>query len=330
MREPAFQKRNKEKWLQYKKDLNELDEVTPDEQADMFIELTDDLAYSRTFYPESNTTKFLNNLAVKLHQAIYKNRKERGNRILDFWRVELPTLFYHSHRQLLLSFIIFSIAIGVGVLSSANDGTFVRLILGDAYVNMTLDNIAKGDPMGVYGDSPADAMFLMITINNIRVSFMAFVMGALFSFGTGLVLFYNGVMLGAFQYFFYEKGLFITSFLAIWIHGTLEISAIVIAGCAGFVMGNSILFPGTYSRLESFKKGAKQGLKIIIGLVPVFIAAGFLESFMTRHYQNSWVVNLSIILLSLGFIIAYFIIYPIYLNNQLPYEHHTNSQIKRE
>jgi len=314
MREPLFQKRNKEKWQQYEKDLDKLNQITPDTQADMFVELTDDLAYSRTFYPQSNTTKYLNNLAVKLHQAIYKNRKERSNRFVEFWTRELPTLSYHSHKQLLLAFVIFTIAMGIGALSAANDGTFVRLILGDQYVNMTLDNIAKGDPMAVYKGEEETPMFLYITINNIRVSFLAFVMGAMLSFGTGFILLTNGIMLGAFQYFFYQKGVFITSVLAVWIHGTLEISAIVIAGCAGFVMGNSILFPGTFSRLESFKKGAKQGLKIIVGLVPIFIAAGFLESFVTRHYQENWVLNLSIILISLTFIIFYFVIYPIYLN----------------
>src|SRR3546814_13017991 len=84
-------------------------------------------------------------------------------------------------------------------------------------------------------------------------------------------------MLGAFQFFFYQKGLLLTSVLSIWIHGTLEISAIIIAGSAGLVMGNSLLFPGTWSRLESFRRGARRGLKIVIGLVPVFITAALLE-----------------------------------------------------
>src|SRR3546814_12119350 len=104
-------------------------------------------------------------------------------------------------------------------------------------------------------------MFLYIAFNNIKVSFLAFVAGVLFSFGTVWVLFQNGVMLGAFQFFFYQKGLLLTSVLSIWIHGTLEISAIIIAGSAGLVMGNSLLFPGTWSRLESFRRGARRGLR---------------------------------------------------------------------
>jgi uncharacterized membrane protein SpoIIM required for sporulation len=85
---------------------------------------------------------------------------------------------------------------------------------------------------------------------------------------------------------------------------------IIIAGCAGIVMGNSILFPGTYSRKVSFQKGANSGLKIVLGTVPLFIIAGFIEGFITRHAGFSAVVDVSIIVLSLVFIIFYFILYP--------------------
>ena len=71
----------------------------------------------------------------------------------------------------------------------------------------------------------------------------------------------------------------------IWIHGTLEISAIVLAGAAGLVLGNSFLFPKTYTRMASILKGAKDGLKIVLGLIPIFIVAAFFESFVTRHTE---------------------------------------------
>jgi uncharacterized membrane protein SpoIIM required for sporulation len=179
---------------------------------------------------------------------------------------------------------------------------------------MTLENIEKGDPMAVYKSSGQMNMFFMITLNNIFVSFKAFAYGIFVSVGTVYILLSNGIMLGAFQFFFYQKGLLLTSVLSIWIHGTLEISAIVIGGCAGMVMGNSLLFPGTYSRMESLKIGAKKGLKIIVGLVPIFIMAGFLESFVTRLTEWHWFFKLSIILLSAFFIVFYFVIYPIQLN----------------
>jgi uncharacterized membrane protein SpoIIM required for sporulation len=315
MRESAFLKKNTAKWQEFEHLLAE-PQINPDHLADLFVRVTDDLSYARTQYPESRTTAYLNNLAASIHLSIYRNRKEKKNRFITFWKYELPNLFFSVRRQFLYSFLIFFAAALIGGVSAAHDPTFVRLILGDDYVNTTLANIEKGDPLAIYKSSGQVDMFLGITYNNIRVSFLAFVAGIFFSFGSGYLLLSNGIMLGAFQYFFYQKGLLITSLLTIWIHGTLEISAIVIAGGAGLVMGNSLLFPGTYSRMESFKRGAKNGIKIVIGLVPVFIAAGFLESFVTRLTYWHWSAKLAIILLSAFFILYYFVIYPAVLNQQ--------------
>jgi len=312
MREAQFKNQNTSKWLEFEKEISKDVKTNPDKLADLFVQLTDDLSYARSNYPDSQTTLFLNNLTAKVHQSIYRNKKESKSRFLTFWSIELPSLFYSCHKQLLYSFIIFSLSLIIGVVSSANEEDFPRLILGDSYVNMTIDNIKKGDPMGVYKDNGEMEMFYFIPLHNIQVMGMSFIAGVLSM--TWYFLFQNGVMVGTFQYFFYKYGLLGTSALSIWIHGTLEISCLILGGCAGLVMGNSILFPGTYSRMESFKSGAKKGLKIAIGITPLLVVAGFLESFVTRHTEMPTFFKLSIIILSAIFIIWYFIIYPIQLN----------------
>ncbi|GAB3034507.1 stage II sporulation protein M [Spirosoma pulveris] len=315
MREALFVKRNTDKW----RDIEQNPTRDPDELTARFVELTDDLSYARTFYPDSNVTRYLNGLAAQMHRGLMQNRRDDRSRFITFWKYELPLLFKQSHKLLVVSAGIFLAAGILGWLSAAHDNTFVRLILGDAYVNMTLENISKGDPLGVYNSSDQSTMFVQITLNNIYVAFRTFIFGLFASFGTMAMLFYNGVMLGAFQYFFYERGLLLDSVLKIWIHGTLEISAIIIAGCAGLTVGNSLLFPGTFSRLESFKRGIKQGLKIAVGLVPVFIMAGFLESFVTRLTLPP-LVSGSIIMVSAAFIIWYFVLYPISLNRTINHD----------
>lgn len=310
MREVTFLKKNADKWKEFETFLSSKENINPDKLAALFIELTDDLSYSRTFFPESKTTQYLNSLTARVHQSIYKSKKERKERFFRFWKYEAPLLFYKHRLKIVISFSIFFISMLMGVVSSAGDSGFVRLIMGDGYVNMTLENIDKGDPMAVYKQMNGVDMFLGITFNNIRVSFIAFVYGILISFGTGWVLMSNGIMLGAFQYFFHIHNLLFESILVIWIHGTLEISAIIIAGAAGLVLGNSILFPGTYSRRQSFIIGSKEGLKIIVSLVPIFITAGFLESFVTRFTGMPIYLSLTIIISSAIFVIWYFVIYP--------------------
>jgi uncharacterized membrane protein SpoIIM required for sporulation len=314
MTETAFVKSRREVWQNFERMLLSPRQASPDALADSFIQLTDDLAYARTFFPKSKITQYLNMLTVKAHQSIYRNRRERRERLIDFWRIELPLAVFSAHRSILYSFLIFAVAAFIGALSTAGDNSFVRLILGDVYVNMTLANIQKGDPMAVYKSARELPMFLGITLNNILVSFYAFALGVLCSFGTAYVLLYNGIMLGTFQYFFYQHGLLFESALVIWIHGTLEISAIVLAGGAGLTIGNSILFPESFTRLDSFLRGAKCGVKIIIGLIPIFIAAGFLESFVTRHTDMPLFLSLLIIFGSLAFVVWYFVLYPIHLS----------------
>ena len=171
--------------------------------------------------------------------------------------------------------------------------------------------------MKVYKEMNDVEMFMGITISNIRVALMAFIYGVLLSIGSLYIMMRNGVMLGSFQYFFYDKGVLWESVRTIWIHGTIEISVIVIAGAAGLVLGNGILFPGTYTRLESFKRSMKDGLKIVVSTIPFFIIAGFLEGFVTRHTEMPDWLAIIIITLSLLLIIFYYVIYPRIAYNKL-------------
>jgi len=312
VREGQFIQQNIEKWKIYQYEPTS----DPDEMAERFTELVNDLGYAKTFYPQSKVTLYLNKLASGIYLGIYKNKKEESSRIVRFWKKELPLVIRNHHREILYSFLIFLFFAVMAAFSAANDQQFVRGVLGNNYVEMTEQNIAKGDPFGVYKGQDSLSMFLWIAVHNVQVSFMIFIAGLLAGLGTVWLLFNNGVMLGAFQYYFFSRGLGWKSVLVIWIHGTLEISSIIIAGAAGIVLGKSLLFPGTYKRLPSLKRGARDGIKMMIGLVPVFIMAAFLEGFVTRYSQMPVWLSLFILIVSATFIIWYFIIYPIRLRKK--------------
>jgi len=310
MREASFLSKNEKKWRKVESILEKESKVSPDESANLFVSLTNDLSYARTHYPESITTRYLNSLTARIFQQINVGRREKFSRIYKFWKYELPMVVARHHKKMLWVFLYFVTCVAIGVISTHYDETFPRVVLGDRYVDMTLENIANGDPMGVYKHTSSNPMFLYITYNNIRVAGYIFIGGLLASLGTYYFLFTNGVMLGTFQYFFVQKGLFLSSFLTIWIHGTLEISSFIIAGTAGVVLGNSLLYPGSYPRKTSLVFGAKEALKILIGIIPLIIFSAFLESFITRLTNSPALVKGGIILASLCFVIWYFILYP--------------------
>lgn len=316
MREALFIKKNKERWEK----MVHLPSDNIDEMAGEFTQLVDDLGYSKTFYPTSKTTTFLNTESSKRYLSIYKNRREEQNRFVHFFKTELPLTIAKHHKVLLVCFAIFMLFFVVGFYSTIKDESIVRDILGDDYVRMTEKNIADGNPFGVYQKDNPFLMWLGIMINNISVSFRYFMEGLLFPFFTIPELVRDGMMVGAFDAFFYAKGLGNMFILTVMLHGTLELSSIVIAATAGVVLGKSWLFPGTLTRLDAFKQGAKDGVKIIIGIVPVLMIAAFFEGFVTRYYKMPIWISITILAVSATFIIGYFVIYPLKLkkkNSQL-------------
>lgn len=323
MREAMFIKKNVEKWTRYQQEKP----AGADETAERFTTLVDDLSYAKTYYPRSKVTRWINGLAAEIYQDIYRNKKEKLSRIFDFWKYELPLIFKKYHRIFLFSTVAFCLFIFIGVWGSTSDPEFIREVLGPQYVAMTENNIANGDPFGVYKDDNKFSMFVRIALNNIRVAFMTFIGGFTLGFVTLYLMWSNGIMIGCFHYLFVQHGLGAKAVMVIWVHGTLEIASIIIASAAGFILANGILFPGTFSRLESFKRGAKDAAKVLLCLVPFFIAASFLESYVTHLMGRTFATGdeaglpvwMSILILagSFAFLVWYFVIWPIILDKRI-------------
>lgn len=315
MRETRFIKQNQEKWSEFEKTLKG-EAKDADRLRDLFVQITDDLAYSRTFYPSRSVRVYLNGLAQRVFLKINREGKKPIDSLKQFWVADLPFEIYQARKTFFFTLFIFFLALGIGVLSCAMDPAFAEVILGADYVNMTEANIASNDPMQVYKQRGEFDMFLSITFNNLLVAFLAFAMGVFWGLGTLVVLVSNAIMVGCFQYFFVHHGLFWDSFLTIWIHGTLEISAIVIASAAGFSMGRGIAFPGTYTRRQAFRQSARRGTKILMGTIPLFIIAGFFEGYLTRQTETPDVVRGFFIVVCLFVVVGYFIWYPWYRQKQ--------------
>jgi len=312
VREALFIKKNRDKWTK----IQQSPAKDADQLANDFTELVNDLAYAKTFYPTSKVTKFLNGQASKIYLSIYQNRKEESNRLATFWKYDLPLTVRKHHGTILLLFIFFSLFFIIGFFSSWNNPTYMREMIGEDYVNMTEENIANGNPFGIYQTGTPFIVWIGIFINNTVVALTYYAKGILFGIPTILSLLRFGVEVGAFDYMFASRGLAEMFVLTVFIHGTLEITSIIFASAAGVILGKSFLFPGTIGRWASFKQGAKDGLKIIVGIIPVLMIAAFFESFVTRHYRMHWGFSLSILFASFLFIVWYFIIYPIQLQKR--------------
>ena len=308
MKESDFISKNKKIWKSSESSLKEKKSDTS--LGDSFMKITDDLSYSQTYYNRRSVRIYLNQLGQNFYNRINSTGRDTKINFLGFWRDELPLIMYQSRKHMWVAALVFFIAVIIGAFSTEMDEGFVRETLGDSYVNMTEENIAKGDPMAVYKSEDFMSMFFRIWINNLFVSAWIYVLGILFCLGTIGILVSNGVMLGTFQYYFYKKGLLYESFLTIWQHGTIEILSIVIEGTAGLVLGASLIFPGSLPRDVSLKLGAIKSLKIFLGCIPLITLAAFIESFFTRYDDLPHSIRWLVILGSLILMVGYYVVLP--------------------
>jgi uncharacterized membrane protein SpoIIM required for sporulation len=313
MRETNFIQQNKEKWGKFEKVVSS-DKTDPEELSNLFLEVTDDLSYARTFYPNRSVRVYLNGIAQKIFYSIYRNKRGGVGRFLSFWAKEVPQILYESRKELFFSLIVFLLAVGIGVLSTIMDVDFPRVILGDEYVNRTMENIEAGRPMSVYSSGDSSDMFFQIALNNLRVACLAFLVGLLFGVGTVYLLLFNGIMVGAFQMLFIQQGIYWESILTIWSHGTIEIACIIIAGGAGLTLGKGLVFPSTYSRVQSLQLAARRGILIMATIAPLIVLAAFIEGFFTGS-SASMATRMVVVGVSLGFVLLYFVAFP-YLRAQ--------------
>ena len=170
MREALFIKKNKDRWLKH-----QLHPPTdPDVMASNFTQLVDDLAYAKTFYPTSSVTRYINSQASGVYLKIYQNRKEDSNRVWQFWKKGLPLTIYRHRKPMLFALALFLMFFSIGFFLSGRDESVARAVLGDGYVEVTQDNIDKGNPFGIYEGGNPILSWLMLMVHNIRVSLIIF------------------------------------------------------------------------------------------------------------------------------------------------------------
>lgn len=310
--ESEFINSNKQKWSDLEKDIK----FNKTDIFEDFSQLSDDSSFSQTYYKNRSIRVYLNHVLTKLQAKMMNKRSQIDRNYGEFWTLIVPKALYSARKVLLISFIVFIAFTLIGYYSAAGDKNFVTEVFGDAYVTETIKNIEKGDPMGIYKQEEEVSMFFRIAFNNVRVGLFAFALGCLFGVGSLLMMVMNGIMIGAFMYFFYSRGLATDFNLAVWMHGTFEIAMLVIEAAAGFVMGLGLVNKGNYTTLQSFYISSKNGIHILIATIPFTLFAAFIESFLTRHTEIPNALRAIFIISCLLFTLFYFVVYPMLKHRQ--------------
>ncbi|HMG33601.1 MAG TPA: stage II sporulation protein M [Blastocatellia bacterium] len=242
-----------------------------------------DLAIAREEVRDRRLVNYLNHLVGRAHGAIYRSESSGFGVFLSFFRYEFPAVFRQTFAYTFSAFTVCILAGAFAFAVCSFDETF-----GDRIVPGLRDSIANHQNWTEAVNRANPLASTEIQSNNITVTFLAFGGGILGGLGTFLVLWHNGLMLGmvvqlCIKYRFWDILIFMSG------HGVIELSAIFIAGGAGFLIGKALLIPGDLRRIDALVTNGRLAIRLVLGCIPMLIIAGLIEGFISpAHIPASY------------------------------------------
>lgn len=238
-----------------------------------------DLAIARAESRDPRLINYLNSLVIRAHGRIYRADAHGGERIRGYFARELPRTFRRTWRYTALSFSFFMVFGLAGFVGSYRDKEFSEVVgvppaFRELYIETKThwwEDLNEANQLGAS----------LIMTNNIRVTFYAFALGAMFGVGTLFVLAYNGAHIGSVLGLTYRAGFGnnLVTFMAG--HGVIELSCIFIAGGAGLLIGSALIMPGDLSRADALKTRGKDAIRLMMGVALLLLLAGLIEGFIS-------------------------------------------------
>lgn len=252
----------------------------------LYRETAADLARLRTLQADPQEIAYVNRLVAASHGLVYRGVGREAGGLLRFFLVEYPRLVRQTWAFSLASLLIGVAFAGMSYVTVQRSPEVVTDIMGGADAEF-VDHRTGDDIRGRFQTMSSPVLSSFVTTNNIRVALLAFALGITFGLGTVYVLAVNGVMLGGFAGAYARSGVGTDFWVTVMPHGALELSAIVVAGGSGLLLGYSLWCPGDRSRRLALRESAVVAMKLAVGLVPAFIVAGLIEGFVTPSQDMS-------------------------------------------
>ena len=264
------------------------------------------LAADRQYSPE--LVDRLNQLALRGHHALYRNRRGQSQRVLEYLLAGFPALVRAEWRLMAAAALLFfgPLLALIAVLQPYPE--FVHYLLDPGQIASFHEMYDQAKTrLGTRGADSSLMMFGFYIWNNIRIGFQTFAGGLLFGVGSIWFLGANGVIIGAVSGYLTQVGYAQTFWSFVAGHSSLELLAIVISGAAGLRLGMAVIAPGNLSRRAALVAAAKPAVRLMYGAAAMFLAAAFVEAFwspLTLDFQIKIIVGIS----GWGILLCYFLL----------------------
>ncbi|MDP7342484.1 MAG: stage II sporulation protein M [Alphaproteobacteria bacterium] len=241
------------------------------------------LSVARGISLDADALSYLESLAARAYLQIYGTRTGFWGGLASFFGAGFPAAIRRTKWHILASALF--IALGVVTsffLTLGNEDWFYTFISDDMAQGRTPAS-TRGELLELLNDSGngvSEAMYVFATFlftHNAAIGMLCFALGFAFGLPVMLLLFYNGLTLGALAALHESHGLSLEFWAWIAIHGSTELLAVIICGGAGLLLATSLTFPGSHSRLANLALNGRIAARIVIGAVLLFFVAGLLE-----------------------------------------------------
>jgi uncharacterized membrane protein SpoIIM required for sporulation len=247
------------------------------------------LAKLTTFSTEPETRRYLESLVARAYGEIHETRQKQRRFFPMKWVLQTYPQTFRRHIR------AFALAVAVTLVGCAFGGLATAFDPESRHVTMPFghDQLKPSQRVAQEETRTTDRLegnkstfSAMLITHNIQVSIFALALGMTYAFGTILLLFYNGIILGAIAMDYVADGQ--TSFLLGWLmpHGVIEIPAILVAGQAGLVLATALIGWGNHARFGArLREVSRDVVTLSIGFALMLIWAGFVEAFLSQYHE---------------------------------------------
>ncbi|NOJ97182.1 stage II sporulation protein M [Corallococcus coralloides] len=249
----------------------------------LYRAVSSDLLWVRARSGSAEVSAYLNDLVGRAYALTYPGRRPRFADVWAFVARGFPALLHHEWRMYVASVLLFLAGAGFGYVGMVVDPDAAHYLVPEQHVSMDPVKRAADEAAGKGMTVEEQAQFTtFLFTHNIQVAFLAFALGVTLGLGTAVMLFVNGLFLGALAQVYAAKGM--AGWFWAWIlpHGIPEITAICIAGAAGLVIARGMVAPGGLSRGQALRKEAVTAVKLLFGTLVLFVLAGFIEGTVSQ------------------------------------------------
>lgn len=251
------------------------------------------LSVARTIALDRNLLLYLENLALRAFLAVYGPRVGLWEAGGEFFRRGWPAAVRAVRWHVLLAFGCMVAGLMVGFMLTVREESWFSAIApaglgGGRGPSSTRADLEKV----IFAPWPGFAESLGVFANylfghNTIVSIMTFGLGMAAGIPTILLLAYNGLVIGTFIGLHYNRGLTVEFLGWLSIHGTTELSAVILCGAGGLVIADKLLFPGRYSRVENLALHGRMVGQVAVGAVVMLFVAAILEGVFRQLVQST-------------------------------------------